>query len=391
MGLVLVGVNHKTASVKTRESFSLTQKQLKEALNELKQINLLLGTTILSTCNRMEIYAHLADNNSDLQKIKRFLLNRYQVSQDDIRRYFYILEDIDAVRHIFRVASGLDSQVLGETQILGQVKSAWIIAKDIGVIGVLLGELFEKAVDVGRTVRLDTKISQGNISIGSVAIKMLEQKFTLPPTLSAAKSQSWCGGLQNKLVLIIGAGKIGALISKYLQQKGIKGIFVSNRTYARAYALASNCGGEAINFSQLKERLKTVDIVISSTASPHLILRKETLAEVMQAREKPLLIMDLALPRDVDPEARNIPNIFLYDLDDLKSVIEENYNKRRKEANLAEKIIQRELKTFSRDINGLRGEDEGDKKSNHWFSREQISFSPDRVGKESTSADYTRD
>lgn len=331
MGLLLVGINHKTAPLEVRERFSFTEKQLKGSLVELKQIDLVLGISILSTCNRTEIYTHLSDANSGLQRIKEFFRSRYQVNEDDIRRYFYILGDLDAARHIFRVASGLDSQVLGETQILGQVKTARAIAKDIGVIGVLLGGLFEKAVDVGRIVRLDTKISQGNISIGSVAIRMLEKQFN---------------GLQDKLVLIIGAGKIGTLVSKYLQEKGIKGIFVFNRTQARTYELASNCGGKAINFSQLREELKTVDIVISSTASPHLILRKETLAEVMQAREKPLLIMDLALPRDVDPEARNIPEISLFDLDDLKSVIEENYARRKQEARLAEVIIQRELDKF---------------------------------------------
>jgi glutamyl-tRNA reductase len=360
MRLLLIGINHKTAPLKVRERISFNKKQLKDALMELKKMDLVFGTVILSTCNRTEIYIHLSKINSGLQKTKRFIYRRFQVKEDGLKRYFYILENnIDVARHIFRVASGLDSQVLGETQILGQVKSAWTVARDLGVTSELLDGLFDKAVKMGKIVRRETKISQGNVSIGSVAIKICEDRLQ---------------DLQDKSVLIIGAGKIGTLISKYLKDRNIKGIFVSNRTYEKARELALNCGGEAINFSRLKEKLKTVDIVISSTASPHLVLRKETLTEVMHTRKKPLLIMDLALPRDIDPEAKDIPDIALYDLDDLKSVVEENYNKRIKEANLAEKIIQRELKYFCKDINWLIGEDERDKESSHWISREQISF-----------------
>ncbi len=340
MSLVLVGINHKTAPLKIREEFSFTKKRLKITLVELKEMSLILGEVILSTCNRMEIYAHLTESKEKMPKSKeqitRFLLSRHRLTEDEFNRYFYILEDIDALRHIFRVASGLDSQVLGETQILGQVKSAWTIAKDMGTTDILLDELFKKAIDVGRVARIDTKISQGNISIGSAAIKMCEEQL---------------GKLQDKLILIIGAGKIGALVSKYLQEKKIKGIFVSNRTYERASKLASNCGGEAIDFSRLKEKLKKAAIVISSTASPHFVLRKETLAETMQARVNPLFIIDLALPRDVDPEARNIPGIYLYDLDDLKSVVEDNFARRKKEARLVEGIIQRELTEFAQILN----------------------------------------
>lgn len=329
MDLLLIGINHKTAPLEIREKFFLTKRQLKEALFELKEFS----AVILSTCNRMEIYTHFADVNSGMQKIKEFLYAHYEVCENDIRRYFYVLEDIDVCRHIFRVSSGLDSQVLGETQILGQIRDAWTVAKDAGVIGNLLNELFEKAVETGRIVRQETKISQGNISIGSVAIKMCEEQL---------------GELQDRSVLIIGAGKIGTLISKYLQEKGIKGIFVSNRTYERALELASNCGGEAINFTHLKEKLKTVDIVISSTTSPHLILRKEILMEVMQLRKKPLVIMDIALPRDVDPGAKDISDIILYDLDGLKSTVEENFARRKQEARLAEAIIQRELNKWQK-------------------------------------------
>ena len=331
MSLLVVGINHKTASLKVRERISFTRRKLKETLGELKKIPPVLGIVILSTCNRTEIYAHLEEKENDKEQILKFLLQSHQITEEEFNRYSYILEDIDGIRHLFRVASGLDSQVLGETQILGQVKSSWRMSKDLEVTSKLLEGLFEKAVEVGKIVRTKTKISQGNVSIGTVAIKMLEQRFK---------------DLGDKTILIIGAGKIGTLVSKYIKEKGTRGIFVSNRTYEKARQLASDCGGEAINFKRLKEKLKTVDIVISSTASPHLVLKKDTLAEVMQERKEPLLIMDIALPRDVDPEARKIRNIFLYDLDDLKSVVEENFARRKEEAKLAEAIIQRELNRF---------------------------------------------
>lgn len=351
MGLVLAGINHKTASLKIRERISFTRKKLKELLVELKQADGMLGAAILSTCNRTEVYAHMA---KDKEQIKRFFLRSGWFTDEEFSRYFYILEDADVIRHIFRVASGLDSQVLGETQILGQIKDAWITGKDLGVISEMLDRLFEKAVDTGKIVRQETKVSRGNISIGSLAIKMIEKRFTPTPTLSAGKNQGWCGGLRDKSILIIGAGKIGILVSKYLKEKDARGIFVSNRTYEKAAQLALDCGGEAINFSRLKEKLEIVDAVISSTASPHFILKKEILTEVMRARRGPLLIIDLALPRDVDPEAKNISDISLYDLDDLKSVAEENYAKRKKEVKCAEVIIQRELNIFKVEIsNGI--------------------------------------
>ena len=332
MGLVLAGINHKTASLKIRERISFTRKRLKELLVELKQGDGMLGAAILSTCNRTEVYAYMA---KDKEQIKRFFLRSGWFTDEEFSRYFYILEDIDVIRHIFRVASGLDSQVLGETQILGQIKDAWTMGKDLGVISEILDRLFEKAVDTGKIVRRETKVSRGNISIGSLAIKMIEKRFK---------------DLRNKSILIIGAGKISALVSKYLKERGARGTFVSNRTYIKARELALECGGEAVSFSRLKEKLEIVDAVISSTASPHFILKKEILTEVMRARRGPLLIIDLALPRDVDPEAKNISDISLYNLDDLQSVAEENYAKRKKEIKRAEVIIQRELNIFKVEI-----------------------------------------
>lgn len=330
--LLLIGMSHRTTPVEIREKFSFSNKRLPHALDELNRIDSVRGAVILSTCNRTEIYAEAVNAPTAISEIKRHLLDAGNIDRaDDISRGLYILNNVEAARHIFRVASGLDSQVLGEVQILGQVRSAWKAARDIGRTTETLDGLFEKALDVGCLVRAETKISQGNVSIGSASLRMLEEKF---------------GDLKAKKILIIGAGKIGVLVSRYLREKGIGGIFVSSRTYEKAKALASNCGGKAVSFSQLNDELKKSDIVISATSSPHIILKKDVLEELMKARERGLVIMDLALPRDVDPAAGDIPGIWLYDLDDLKFVVEENYNKRKEAAKFAEEIIQRELEQF---------------------------------------------
>ncbi len=331
MSLVLIGISHKTASIRIREKFSWTNDQLSEGLKKLYAIDSVRGVIVLSTCNRMEIYTHLTDNVLGMRELIRFLKGSFSAKEFQIKRHFYVLKDAGVVKHIFRVASGLDSQILGETQILGQVKFAWEMASRAGVTCDLSDALFADAVSAGKEVRSSTEISQGNVSVGSVAIEMLEEQF---------------GRIQNKSILVIGTGKIGSLVCNYLKQKNVSTIFVSNRTYARACELALRCGGKVINFSQLKDELRTADIIISSTSSPHIILSYNRLSEAMKLRNKPLTIMDLALPRDVDPQAKNIPGISLFVLDDLKSVVEVNHAKRQKEAISAEKIIQKRLSMF---------------------------------------------
>lgn len=331
MNLALIGISHKTAPVRVREKFSFTTEGLKEGLQKLKKIDSARGIVVLSTCNRMEIYAELVDVDSGVRDITLFLLNTFLTGEDEIRRYFYTLSGADVVRHIFKIACGLDSQILGETQILGQVKSSRQASLQTGATCRLLDTLFVEAVNAGIQVRSLTKISQGNVSIGGAAIKMLEEK---------------AGGIQDKSILIIGTGKIGGIVCNYLKDKNVKGIFISNRTYARACELASRCGGKAVNFNRLKDELKMADIIISVTSSPHIILPYKTLSETMRLRDKPLLIMDLALPRDVDPAAKDIPGISLFTLDNLTSVVEKNYAKRQARAKYAEKMIQEMADNF---------------------------------------------
>ncbi len=331
MSLIAIGISHKTAPLEVREKFSFTKAKTNAYLRSLKRLDSVLGIIILSTCNRTEIYCDTTDADLVILQLKDFFTRHFWLDEDKVR-YFYFLRESDVIGHIFKVACGLDSQVLGETEILGQVKAAQETAIQAGATCALLDRLFIEAVNIGREVRVVTKISQGNVSVGSAAIKMLEEQF---------------GGIQNKSILVIGTGKIGALVCNYLKQKNVKGIFVSNRTYAKASELALFCGGKAVNFKQLKDELNLADIVISATSSPHIVLPYNVLQEIMQLRSKPLVIMDLALPRDVDPQAKNIPGISLFTLDDLKSVVEENYAKRQEEAKSAHEIILKKVSNFA--------------------------------------------
>ncbi|KKL11531.1 hypothetical protein LCGC14_2544880, partial [marine sediment metagenome] len=292
---------------------------------------------ILSTCNRIEVYAQITRGNFGQQKtlpfesLKKFLGDYHSIENGGLDSYLYRFTNREAIHHLFRVASGLDSQVLGETQILGQVRSAYSLALEAGTTDWFLDRLFEKAIEVGKRVRRKTEISRGSVSIGSVALRMLEREL---------------GNLEGKKILIIGVGKIGELVTKYLLDKGIDSVIVSNRTYEKAVSLAQRIGGKAIRFDGLKAELKKVEVIISATASPHLILRKMDILEAVRERINPLFIIDLALPRDIDPRIKEIRGVTLYDLDDLKGVIEENYRRRKEEARLAEVIVRKEVQKF---------------------------------------------
>ncbi|MFQ5866899.1 MAG: glutamyl-tRNA reductase [bacterium] len=331
MNLILIGISHKTAPLKIRERFAFSRKRLGEALSKLLEMESIDEAVILSTCNRVEIYTCINDMEMGQVELRNFLVNYHHLEENRNSKYLYLLKDKEAIKHLFRVASGLDSQVIGENQILGQVKSAYLQAKEMGTTNGLFNRLFQKASAVGKLVRTKTRISQGNLSIGKVALKMLEEFWQR---------------LTGKKILIIGTGKIGELVTKYLKDREVSGVFIANRTYENACLLASKVGGKAVRFDRLKEELKEADIVISATASPHLIIKREIISEIMELRRKTLVIMDLALPRDVDPEVKNVSNVILYNLDDLNSIIESNHKQRKEEAKRAEKIVEEETEKF---------------------------------------------
>jgi glutamyl-tRNA reductase len=332
MHIITIGINHKKAEINEREKFYLTKEKIKYALLELHKTNFIKGVVILSTCNRMEIYSHITcDSETGENFIKEFIKNFFICSTNEIEKYFYVFKDTFVIKHLFEVASGINSQIVGETEILGQVKEAFRIAKEINVVDKLLEKIFSKSISTGKIVRDKTKISTGHISIASIAIKKCENFF---------------GSIKDKKIIIIGAGNIAFLLSKYLKEKNIQGIFVANRTFDKAKTLADFCGGVAIRFNTFPKKLKDADIIISSTSSPHIILKKEHIEDIMKNRKKPLLILDLAVPRDVDSSVKNITDVHMYDLDSFKSIVEENYKKRKNEIKKVKKIITTELNYF---------------------------------------------
>jgi len=294
--IALVGLNHKTSSVEERE----------EALKFFRE----LPGILLATCNRVEVY---------LQN------TRLEIPRPEFKfQNFYYFEGEKVIKHLFRVASGLDSQILGETEILGQVRKTYLESQ--GKYW-LLDRIFGRAVEVGKRVRKETAISQGNVSVASVAV---------------AKAVKLLGGVYNRKVILIGVGKVSETVAKILWKLNFNLIYVANRTYTKALELAQKIGGNAVHFDQLAEELKDADLVISSTAAPHLVLRKQQIG----LREKPLIIFDLAVPRDVDPEVSRLPGILLFNIDDLQEEINLNLLKRKLEAVFAEKIIEEEVKRF---------------------------------------------
>lgn len=324
---ILLGISHKTAPVNVRERYSFSKRKAQEVLNKLSHNEMVGEAVILFTCNRTEVYA----TANYPEEARKFLYSELQIINCEYQ-YFYFLKGSDVVKHLFRVSSGLDSQVIGENQILGQVKNAYFKAKELKMTRKYFNKLFQKAIEVGKIVRDNTKISEGNVSICSVALKLLENLY---------------GTLKNRKILIIGTGKIGELAAKYLKDKGISGTFVANRTYKKAIELAAKINGRAVGFNSLKDEIKNTDIIISATASPHLVLKKDDIFEALSHNiNHKLTIMDLALPRDVAPEIKNINNVILYNMDDINLIVEENHEKRIQEAKKAEKIIEKEAEKF---------------------------------------------
>ncbi len=331
MNIILIGTSHKVAPLEIRENLSFSKNLLELSYKSLAEYNIISSAVILSTCNRVEIYVEAEDKILGRAYLKQFIEGFNKKKQQDLSGYLYSLENEPAIRHLFKVASGLDSQVLGENQILGQIRQAYIHSKAFWKNCSSLDRVFNKAIETGKKIRRDTKISEGNISVATLAIKLLEEKF---------------GRFVNLSVLVIGTGEIGKFLLIYLKQKGVNTVIIANRTYNKALSLAGELNCKIARFDELAEELLNVDVVICSTSSPHLILREADLRKVMSGRKKPLFILDLAVPRDVEESAKCISGVILYNIDDLGYVIEENIKRRKEEAILAERIIDKEIKNF---------------------------------------------
>jgi glutamyl-tRNA reductase len=332
MYLVVVGLNHKTAPVEVREKLSFPEEKIPRHLDKITSNNVIRGSVILSTCNRTEVYAAVIDVDKGLTKIREHLAKCCQLELSSVMNYLYTYTLYDVITHLFRVASGLDSMVLGETQILGQVKTAYQLACEHGSTNRVLNTLFQQAITVGKKVRTDTQIDRNAVSISYAAVELAKQLF---------------GGLEGKSILVVGAGKMSELTAKHLVANGVSNVRVANRSFDKAIALAELFEGEAIHFEELFDYMAASDIVISATAAAHCVIKKPDLEKVMSCREgKKIFLIDIAVPRDIAPQVSEVEGVSLYDIDDLQNVIDQNLAHRKKEAVKAEKIIDDEINEF---------------------------------------------
>lgn len=334
MFIAVVGLNHRTAPVEVRERLSFTHQTLEEALQCIAGHPAVEGCVILFTCNRTEIYVSSSDLEEGINAVRDYFSLLSGVDTARMVDYTYTHTLREAARHLFRVSAGLDSMLLGEPQILGQVRDAYQFARERGFTGKVLNVLFQQAVAAGKRVRKATGIDQNAVSISYAAVELARQEL---------------GDLNGRSVLVIGAGKMSELAARYLVANGVSGVIVSNRSYDRAAELARQFGGRAVRFDRLYECLPEADIVISCTAAAHYVVHYERAAQALAGRPGArILMVDIAVPRDIDPRIGELPGVTLYDIDDLQKVVDQNLAWRRQLAVEAEKIVAAELVQFQK-------------------------------------------
>lgn len=328
MELVCLGLNHRTAPVEVRERFAVGTTRLGEAASQLTELAEVAEGVVISTCNRTEFYLAAPDARTALDRLEAGLATRENLVADDLT-HFYRLEKKEAARHLCQVVSGLDSMVLGETEIFGQVKQSYNAALEAGTTGAILNRLFQRAFGVGKKVRTQTSIQEGSTSIGNVAVDLAEKIF---------------GHLKDSEVMILGAGEMSRLTAQSLVSRGARSIFVTNRSFERAEELAKEMGGSAVKFDDWQRVLERVDVVISSTGAPHTIIQRADVEKARRARKyRPLFFIDIAVPRDIDPAVAEIDEVYLYDIDTLEQLAEEARVRRRRQIEECERIIDAEL------------------------------------------------
>jgi glutamyl-tRNA reductase len=328
--LITLGINHKTAPLELRERLAFTPQTLPEALQSLKKLAHIEEASILSTCNRTELYCVTSEDND--RAIIQWFSHFHGLDEDQIKEHLYLHAHEETIRHAMEVASGLDSMVLGEPQIAGQMKDAYAMAKDNGTIGLLLGKLYQRAFAVSKQVRTDTDIGSSPVSVAFAAVSLAKQIF---------------GDLTQTTVLMVGAGETIELAARHLHSQGVNKIIIANRSVERAQKLADEFQGEAINLQSISEHLHRSDIVIASTASPLPIIGKGTVERALKKRKhEPIFMVDLAVPRDVEPEVNELDDVYLYSVDDLQSVIAENMENRMQAAEQAREIIDVQVSHF---------------------------------------------
>jgi len=322
MKIFVAGLSYKTTPVEVREQLAVQRSRLQCCGCRLKLRGGLDEVVLLSTCNRVEIYGVSPWIHGRVHQLFQELAG----TDLDLTPHLYVKEGAEAARHLFAVASGLDSLVIGETEITGQVKNAYQAAKDAGLVGKKMNRLFQTALSVVKQIRTDTAIGRGATSVGSVAVELAEKVFD--------------ANLGEKTVMILGAGKMGEACVKHLAKRGAKTVLVANRSIERAEKLAAEFGGRAVRIEDSAAAMTEADILVSSTGSPDIVLRREDVAKILPARRnRPLVLVDIAVPRDIDPAVADLPNVFLYDIDDLEAVVRENTKNREQELAVCQQII----------------------------------------------------
>jgi glutamyl-tRNA reductase len=332
MTILLIGLNHRTAPVEIRERLALDACAPVDAYYKLHNLAALSERLFLSTCNRVEVLSSTSNPEQAIEDIKYFLGSFRDVSPADFESCLYMHKDVEAVRHLFKVASSLDSMVVGEPQILGQLKDAFRTAVENHATGAILNKLLHKSFSVAKRVRTETGIASHAVSIGFAAVKLARKIF---------------GDLQGKKVLLVGAGEMAELTAEHLLGQGASNIVVANRTLKRAMELAQRWGGQAASLDELPRLLAEVDIVISSTGAQNIVINTSMVKSVLKPRKhRPLFFVDIAVPRDVENTVHRLSNVYLYDIDDLQTVVEENRAARSEEAIRAERIVEEEIVGF---------------------------------------------
>jgi len=339
MAIVIVGLSHKSAPIKVREKLNFPEQTLPDALRKLMTYDGIRESMIVSTCNRVEIYSSVRDSSEGIDRIKQFIAEYHNLSREVLEKSLYVYPDAQGVRHTFRVASSLDSLVLGEAQILGQLKDAFDISLKTKTTSTILNKLMKKAISVAKRVRTETKLAEGAVSISSAAVELAKKIF---------------GELEGKHVMLLGAGEMAELAAQHLLGNGVKNIMVANRTFERAEELATEFKGDAIRFEHFPDALVMVDILICATGAPNYVVKRDMVSSALrERRNKPIFMIDISNPRNIDPEVDKIDNVYLYDIDDLQSKVDVNTEGRAKEAEQAESIVLQEVETYLQWERGL--------------------------------------
>lgn len=332
MYIVVIGLSHKTTPVEIREKVSFPETKLKEALDTIKGYSEIKEVIILSTCNRVEIYTVVKDINKGIENVKNFISSYHNIDPLELEKCLYIHTEEKSIQHLFRVISSLESMIVGEPQIFGQLKVAYQASFSNKTTGLIFNTLFKNAISVGKKVRTETDIAKSAVSISFAAVELAKKIFN---------------SIEGKTVMIIGAGKMSELTAKHLINNGVSKVIIANRTFERAFEMAKIFNGTPIRFEDIILNVSNVDIVISSTGAPKFIIGCDEAHKIIKARKnKPIFFIDIAVPRDIDPRVNEIDNIFLYDIDDLKEVVNTNIQERAKEIPKVESIISNEMSAF---------------------------------------------